>query len=803
MPEPRGVGTWLGRRAKGWVLAWACCGWACSGDGPESVDVDEQPQVEAVAPTLTPLPSIETADAWLDLVAQRPSAVATKGGRIVIDFGRHAARKHLAPSLSSPWRLGERIEQDTAGVLTGRNGTIVFPLDGPLSPALHPDLEGQPQLAMALELRSLASTEPPPAEEGKPPPKAPKQLVTVLVNERPLVNLTVGSTFARRTLSLPSHMIAPGENRVRLLFRHMGEWDGEPAAGAIKSMEVGTLTQIRAGSPEVEDVRLDPQTQALTMPPGSGLAYYTIPPRRSKLVVDAAGSGGFEVYVSTDEDHRDGRRPTRLFEAAIKPGGRAHEIDLSGYAGVPIRLELRSKGLAGQTVTVRSLEIVARRSVVLDQRAREPRTIIVLAVEGARMSDLVASKRPDGIRSPQFAHIERFLDEAVVFEDAHALGAEAVPSHAGLLSSIVPPVHLTSRGTFVAQGQILLAEVLDRAGYFCTLISANTDVNAERGLAQGFGDVELVKRAPSQRNAADVLVAKLEDELENRPRPIFAYATLSDPQAPYDPPEDIVGDVLAVRPETAPFPNRTHMWVGRVRLGKVEPLPEDLRFVRDLYLGELAVVDQALGTLLDTLTQRGELDDTIVALVGVHGEEFLEHGGAGHGRNLFQESIHVPLAIRAPGLLAPGRVEVPVDLLDVGPTLLDLAGVPQPRSWQGQTLVPLVDDPQPPPRLVVSSYGDGTRMGRVGAFKFILGPGVGVAAEHFYDLRDNPEERPALPPEPPPEGEPAQQQVEGGVGLRVVRTAMSWHLWQETGWKRARWGTGASLERAFSQDLGL
>lgn len=775
----------------------------CRRDKRDDSQIEDAPPVQALAPTLTPLPSIEAADAWLDLISQRPSAVVTKGGRVVIDFGKQSARKHLAPSLSTPWRLGQRVDEDLAGVLTGRNGTIVFPLDGPLSPALHPEVDDKPGLAMALELRSLASLEPPPAEEGKPPPKAPKQLVTVLVNERPLVNLIIGTSFERRTLSLPSHMIAPGENRVRLLFRHVGEFEGEPAAAAIKRVEIGTLSQIRAGSPEVEDVRLDPESQALVIPPDAGLAYYTVPPRRSKLVVDAGSGGGFEVYVSTDEDHREGRRPTLLFESAIKPGGRAHEIDLSGYAGVPVRLELRATGLAGQLMAVRSLEVVARRSVVLDERNREPRTIIVLAIEGARMRDLVASKRPDGLRSPQLANIERFLDESVVFEDAVSLGAEAVPSHAGLLSSIVPPVHLTSRGTFVAQGQVLLAEVLDRAGYFCTLITANADVNAERGLAQGFGDVELVKRAPSRRNGADVLIEMLEEELENRRRPIFAYTTLSDPQAPYDPSEEVVGDLIARRPETAPFPNRTHMWVGRVRLGKVEPLPEDIRFVRELYLGELAVIDQALGSLIDTLTQRGELDETIIALVGIHGEEFLEHGGAGHGRNLFQESIHVPLAIRAPGLLAPTTVRAPVDLLDVGPTLLDLAGVPPPRSWQGQSLVPLVDDPQPAPRLVVSSYGDGSRMGRVGEFKFVLGPGVGATSEHFYDLGDNPEERPPPAPEPPAEGEPAQQSVEGGVGLRVVRTAMAWHLWQESRWKRARWGTGASLERAFGQDLGF
>ena len=101
---------------------------------------------------------------------------------------------------------------------------------------------------------------------------------------------------------------------------------------------------------------------------------------------------------------------------------------------------------------------------------------------------------------------------------------------------------------------------------------------------------------------------------------------------------------------------KTHMWVGRVRLGKHEPSAKELAYVRRLYRGELQVIDQALGRLLDGLGRAQLLDDAIVVFLGVHGEEFFEHRGAGHGRTLYDESLRVPLAIRAPQLLAPGRV---------------------------------------------------------------------------------------------------------------------------------------------------
>jgi arylsulfatase A-like enzyme len=180
----------------------------------------------------------------------------------------------------------------------------------------------------------------------------------------------------------------------------------------------------------------------------------------------------------------------------------------------------------------------------------------------------------------------------------------------------------------------------------------------------------------------------------------------------------------------------------------------------------------------------------VIVLVGVHGEEFMEHGGAGHGSTLYEESVHVPFAIRAPKLLAPGRVQAPVDLLDLSPTLTDLLGVEYDPQWQGESLVPLIDDPQPPPRLVVSYLGDGSRAGIIGDQKFVLGPGRGRESQHFYDLAADP-------------GELSDRIGEGGIALRMVRVALAWQLPEQPHWNRPRWGTGANLAPAFALDHGL
>jgi arylsulfatase A-like enzyme len=78
----------------------------------------------------------------------------------------------------------------------------------------------------------------------------------------------------------------------------------------------------------------------------------------------------------------------------------------------------------------------------------------------------------------------------------------------------------------------------------------------------------------------------------------------------------------------------------------------------------------------------------VVAYTADHGEEFQDHGAWGHADTLYEELLHVPFALRAPGI-APRRVAQDVDLVDLAPTLLDLFGLrPRPRS--GRSLAPLL-----------------------------------------------------------------------------------------------------------------
>ncbi|MEN8162352.1 MAG: sulfatase-like hydrolase/transferase [Myxococcota bacterium] len=89
------------------------------------------------------------------------------------------------------------------------------------------------------------------------------------------------------------------------------------------------------------------------------------------------------------------------------------------------------------------------------------------------------------------------------------------------------------------------------------------------------------------------------------------------------------------------------------------------------------------------LERRGFLDDAIVVVTSDHGEEFHEHGALLHGATLFEAGVRVPLILIAPRVARGRKVDVPVSLVDVSATILDLVGVPRPTQFEGASLLPL------------------------------------------------------------------------------------------------------------------
>jgi arylsulfatase A-like enzyme len=120
-----------------------------------------------------------------------------------------------------------------------------------------------------------------------------------------------------------------------------------------------------------------------------------------------------------------------------------------------------------------------------------------------------------------------------------------------------------------------------------------------------------------------------------------------------------------------------------------------------LYEAECRYVDDLLGPLI--LPTLAASRDTVVVITADHGEEFLEHGTLEHGKSVYETVTRVPLIIAIPGEGAAVS-DTPVSLVDLGPTLLDLAGIPLLPTMQGQSLSTPQEERQPRPIFVGSNF---------------------------------------------------------------------------------------------------
>jgi lipoteichoic acid synthase len=161
------------------------------------------------------------------------------------------------------------------------------------------------------------------------------------------------------------------------------------------------------------------------------------------------------------------------------------------------------------------------------------------------------------------------------------------------------------------------------------------------------------------------------------------------------------------------------------------------------YLNCLHTADQQVGRLLDELHQRHLDDDTIVIITGDHGEAFgAPHDVWGHGSNVYEENVHVPLMIWSPRLFkhlpaAQRRLPQVGGHVDLNPTIFDLLDLPQaPESWQGHSLF---DSARPPRAYFFSANGDHLLAVREGSWKYVFN--ATLARATLYNLAADPNEQ--------------------------------------------------------------
>jgi arylsulfatase A-like enzyme len=175
-------------------------------------------------------------------------------------------------------------------------------------------------------------------------------------------------------------------------------------------------------------------------------------------------------------------------------------------------------------------------------------------------------------------------------------------------------------------------------------------------------------------------------------QPFFAWVHVFEPHAPYDSPPDLL--LRWVKPYDGPV-RGDRTWIDSYRFGEAEVDDAGWRHLRELYAARQGLADRTLGALLEALAEAHRAEDTVVIVTGDHGEALGEHRSLEHGDTVYSEQVDVPLVVFVPGR-EPASLSGPVTLQDIAPTVLALAGLPQPAGMEGVDLLAGPVDAQRP-----------------------------------------------------------------------------------------------------------
>jgi arylsulfatase A-like enzyme len=323
-------------------------------------------------------------------------------------------------------------------------------------------------------------------------------------------------------------------------------------------------------------------------------------------------------------------------------------------------------------------------------REASPPNVLVIVVDTLRADRLGAY----GDRRGLTPFLDQLAESGAVFTSAYAASSWTVPSVASLFTSRYPAQHqVVAFGSHVPEEEVTIAERLAGAGYVGGGFSANFRLLERLGFAQGFAYWRADVKMPGGLDAATLSAQGLEwlDRTWQRGarKPAMLFFQFMEPHSPYEPTEQYLARVVPPGTKSRTKVEQVEALRARVLAGE-EFGEEDVRDFRDCYDAEVAQVDDRIRDLFAALRERGFLDRAIVFVLSDHGEEFEEHGHMEHGKSLFEEVVRVPLIVVGPRVAAGLRVEENVSLVDVGPTLLDLLGLPAEPRFEGRSLVPLM-----------------------------------------------------------------------------------------------------------------
>jgi arylsulfatase A-like enzyme len=326
--------------------------------------------------------------------------------------------------------------------------------------------------------------------------------------------------------------------------------------------------------------------------------------------------------------------------------------------------------------------------------------VLLVTVDTLR-SDRLSSY---GYERPTSPAIDSLLANGARFTRAYTVEPLTGPALCSLLTSRAPHEHgATRNGLAMRPGMPSLPKLLARGGYSTAAFVGNWTLRDKlTGLAEHFQLYEevfsrrrwmgLFTREATGRDLTEAAITWLERYREaERRRPFLLWVHYVEPHAPY---------------------RLQREFAARLGIPLAEAVPR-----RDRYDSEVAFVDAEIGRLAAAV-ERLSGRDVLVVFASDHGENLGEHGDWGHGRNVYEPNLAIPMGIAWEGRIAPGRtVATPALITDLAPTVLGLLGLSAVDAFGGYDWSRVLQEKAAPPgdrittfqahRGAVMGHGDG------------------------------------------------------------------------------------------------
>lgn len=368
----------------------------------------------------------------------------------------------------------------------------------------------------------------------------------------------------------------------------------------------------------------------------------------ARIAVEIEFEGKVENVLTVDLAPR--ARGVRSFQP--------QHVDLSRFTGKKVRLRFKTE--PGATA---AYDYVFVAEPVIASRKVDPVRVVMVFVDTLRPDHLSLY----GYERDTTAAIDHLKSEAAIFTQARTVAPWTLPSARSIVTGRHPEYYATSP---------TVQEILRKRGWATGFIAGNVYLSVNFDMHRDW-DFHRVGLWPPAKEATDDAIQWL---AEHDGRDALLQVHYMSTHVPYVEPASYrrkyAGD--------APGELREEFHLSDVRKANIDQDKDAQQYVRDRYDNNVRYATDQIQRLIEVLD-----DNDVLLLFSDHGEEFWDHQGFEHGHTLYEELLHVPLVIRAPGMSA-SSIDAPVSVLDVTPTILDLVGVPLPEPLDGRSLVPLL-----------------------------------------------------------------------------------------------------------------